>query len=58
MKNTPVYRVYWMYNCYEQSGDEYIQALSAQQAVDFCREYYAPEGAEILDVAKVVYNWK
>ena len=58
MKNTPTYRVYWMLNCYEQVGDEYIQALNAQQAVDFCREYYAPEGAEIINVAKVVYNWK
>ena len=50
------YRVYWIFE--DQSGDEYTQALSAQQAVDFVRLYSAPEGAEIVDVAKVVNNWK
>lgn len=50
------YRVYWVFE--DERGDEYIQALSAQQAVDFVRQYSAPEGAEIVDVAKVVNNWK
>jgi hypothetical protein len=55
--------VYWKFEdphgiLEDQSGDEYWQALDAQQAVDFCREYSAPDGAEILDVAKVVNNWK
>ena len=58
MKKLSVYRVYWMFNNYEQSGDEYIEAFTAQGAVDVCREVFAPEGAEILDVAKVVNNWK
>lgn len=50
------YRVLW-----EHEGDfesDYWQALSAQQAVDFCREYSMPEGAEVIEVAKVVKNWK
>ena len=36
----------------------YIQALTAQQAVDFVRKYSAPDDAEIVEVAKVVNNWK
>lgn len=55
-EHVSTYRVYWVLE--NLSGDEYIQALNAQQAVDFIREYSAPEGAEIVDVAKVVNNWK
>ena len=50
------YRVFWRFK--DQSGEEYWQALNAQQAVDFTRQYSAPEGAEIVEVAKVVNNWK
>lgn len=50
------YRVTYRYD--GNIGDDYIQALNAQQAVDFAREYFAPDGAEIIDVAKVVNNWK
>ena len=37
--------------------DEYVEALTAQQAVDFVRRT-SPEGVEIVEVAKVVKNWK
>lgn len=53
---TPTYRVVYFHN--GKHMDEYIFALTAQQAVDICREIFAPEGAEIVEVAKVVNNWK
>lgn len=49
-----MYRVYWVTE--DQSGDEYVQATSAQQAVNFIRND-DPE-IEVLEVAKVVNNWK
>ena len=50
------YRVVWFFE--GKHYDAYWQALNAQQAVDFTRQYSAPEGAEIIEVAKVVNNWK
>ena len=50
------YRVVWFHEGNHE--DTYWQALTAQQAVDFTRQYSAPEGAEIIEVAKVVNNWK
>lgn len=50
-----VYRVVYRYD--GNIGDDYIQALSAQNAVDMVRLHMAPEGAEIIEVAKVVNNW-
>ena len=50
------YRVLYRHD--ENFYDEYIQALSAQNAVDMTRKHIAPEGAEIVEVAKVVNNWK
>lgn len=51
-----MYRVVYRYD--GNIGDDYIQALSAQNAVDMVREYMAPEGAEVVEVSKVVNNWK
>ena len=56
IRRVSTYRVLWFFE--GNHMDEYIQALNAQQAVDFVREYSAPEGAEIIEVAKVVNNWK
>ena len=50
------YRVVWIYD--GNHDYTYWQALNAQQAVDFTRQYSAPEGAEIIEVSKVVNNWK
>ena len=48
------YRVYYKYH--GDNEDVYIQALSAQQAADIIRGN-DPE-VEIIEVAKVVNNWK
>ncbi len=49
------YRVY--YRCHDENcEDVYIQALSAQQAVDFIRG--EDSDIQVLEVAKVVNNWK
>lgn len=58
MNNTRVamYRVVYRYN--GNIGDDYIQALSAQNAADMVREYMAPEGTEVVEVSKVINNWK
>lgn len=56
MKQVSTYRVVWFFE--GNHDDAYWQALNAQQAVDFTRQYSAPEGAEIIEVAKVVNNWK
>lgn len=50
------YLVTWFHE--GNHGHDYMQALSAQQAADFVRKYSSPEGAEIVEVAKVVNNWK
>lgn len=54
-KNVGTFRVYYLDE--EGNGfDEYIQALNAQDAADYVREY---DGAtEVVDVAKVMKNWK
>ena len=54
------YAVTW---CYEGShghtyGTQHWQASTAQKAADGVRKYSAPEGAKIVEVAKVVNNWK
>ena len=57
-KPMTLYRVYWRDPEYCDSGDEYIEAASAQHAVDQCRQHCMPDGAEVVEVAKVVKNWK
>jgi hypothetical protein len=54
------YMITWRYkgnhgNSYHR---KFFKAVSAQEAVDFAREHPTPEGAEIIEVAKVVNNWK
>lgn len=36
---------------------EYVETKTAQQAVDFVRRT-SPDGVEIVEVAKLVKNWK
>lgn len=54
------YNVTWRYE--GNHGHSYYQksfeAMSAQQAVNFARQHNAPEGSKIVEVAKVVNNWK
>ena len=50
------YQVLWKHDGNIET--DYWQALNAQQAVDFCRKHSMPEGAEVIQVAKVVNNWK
>lgn len=52
------YRVYYREN--NETYDVYIQALSAQQAVNFIRGDISTQFSkiEIIEVAKVVNNWK
>ena len=52
------YRVYYREN--NETNDVYIQALSAQQAADFIRGDISTQFSkiEIIEVAKVVNNWK
>lgn len=49
-----MYRVY--YRDGEEHHDFYIQATTAQEAVNTVRE--DGDDIEIIDVAKVVNNWK
>lgn len=56
IKRVSTYRVSWVLE--DQSGDEFVQALNAQAAVDFARLFLMPFGAEIVSVAKEVDNWK
>ena len=53
-KRVSTYRVYYREG--DETQDIYIQAISAQQAVDFARG--DSDDIEIIDVAKVVNNWK
>lgn len=35
---------------------DYVQALNAQQAADYAREFWCAE--VVIEVAKVIKNWK
>jgi hypothetical protein len=50
------YRVVWFHE--GNHCDEYVVTENAQGAVDYVRKRSAPSGAEIIEVAKVVNNWK
>lgn len=55
-------RMYRVYGYQGNAGiDEYCEAKSAQDAVDRVREWFADTDeppVEILEVARVVHNWK
>jgi hypothetical protein len=53
-RRVSIYRVYYEYN--GDHEDVYIQALSAQQAVDIIRG--DDPDVHVLEVSKVVNNWK
>lgn len=55
-KQAPVFRVVWYAN--GNHNFEYIVASSAQEAVDIARAMFAPEGAEFVEVAKLLKGWK
>ena len=55
-RRASTYRVVWFHD--GDHHDEYVMTWNAQYAVDYVRNHVAPEGAEILEVAKVVNNWK
>lgn len=55
-KQAPSFRVVWYAN--GKHDFEYIVASSAQEAVDIAREKFAPVGAEIVEVAKLLWGWK
>lgn len=50
------YRVVWFHE--GNHHEEYVMTASSQFAVDYVRNHAAPEGVEIVEVAKVVNNWK
>lgn len=56
IKKAPSFRVVWFAN--GKHDFEYITVGTAQEAVDICRLLFAPEGAEIVEVAKVIKGWK
>ena len=51
-----MYRVVWYHD--NSHHNTYWYASSAQQAVDSVRKHFLLEGVEIVEVAKVVNNWK
>ena len=60
LKQKPMtaFLVSWYDPSTDFSGLEHIFGYSAQHAVDLVRQHNAPEGAEVVEVAKVVNNWK
>lgn len=42
----------------QHKGHSYVEASSAQQAVDVVRQRHTPELLKIIEVTKVVNNWK
>ncbi len=50
------FRVVW----YAEGGHDaaYIDASKAQEAVDIALSGYAPENAEIVEVARLVNGWR
>lgn len=60
LKQKPMtaFLVSWYDPSTDFSGTEHICGWSAQHAVDQCRQHCIPAGAEVVEVAKVVKNWK
>lgn len=50
--------VMWRDNKIKMDGTEHICGWSAQHAVDLARQNCIPEDAIVIEVAKVVNNWK
>ena len=50
------YYVVWRQE--EVTDSDYVQGTSAQEAVDNARVQFVPKGARIIEVLKVVNNWK